>query len=92
MARPWNSITRKLAPSAEIIPMTYRMRSFAPTPGLNSPSATTLMVGGTSTLTMRPSAQTPAMSVAPTPIAIAPMQPWLLVWLSAPMTTEPGST
>ncbi len=67
------------------------MRSLGPTAGRNSPSATTLMVAGTSTFTSRPSAHTPAMSVAPTPMAMAPIAPWLLVWLSAPTTTMPGT-
>ena len=48
------------------------------------------MVAGTWMFTARPSAQTDAISVAPTPKASAPRAPWLVVWLSAPTITAPG--
>ena len=66
------------------------MRSFGVTAALKRPLATTLIVAGTWMLTARPSAQTDAISVAPTPKANAPSAPWLVVWLSAPTMTSPG--
>ena len=66
------------------------MTSFGVTAGLKRPVRTTLMVAGTWMFTARPSAQTDAISVAPTPKASAPRAPWLVVWLSAPTITAPG--
>ena len=90
MALPWNSITLKLAPSAESAPTRWRIRSLGSTRRGSVPLTTTLMVAGTSTLKMLPSAQTPAISVAPMPKANAPTAPWLVVWLSVPTITWPG--
>ena len=90
MASPWNSITRKLAPSAVTLPIRCRIRSFGPTCLGNLPLTTTLMVAGTSTLSTEPSVHTLAISVAPMPKEKAPSAPWLVVWLSVPTTTAPG--
>jgi len=92
MDSPPYSITLKLAPSAVNCPMRYKIKSLGRTFGGNSPCTTTLIVAGTSTFNTRPSAQTEAISVAPTPNANAPNAPWLVVWLSVPTTTAPGWT
>jgi len=92
MAVPWNSSTRKLAPSAVSWPMRFRMMSFGSTPLAGAPLISTRMVSGTSTLSMWPNAHTAAISVAPMPNENAPSAPWLVVWLSVPTTTIPGRT
>ena len=79
IAGPWNSRTLKLAPSAVRRPIRWRMRSLDITWGGNSPTTSTLMVGGTSTLSMLPKVQTEAISVAPIPKAKAPKEPWEVV-------------
>ena len=68
------------------------MRSFGSTCAGIVPLTTTLMVAGTSTLKIEPSAQTPAISVAPMPNANAPIAPCVVVWLSVPTMTWPGRT
>ena len=87
MVSPWNSSTLKFAPCALILPMRCRIRSFGPTNFLKRPFTTTLIVGGTSTFSTLPRAQTLAISVAPMPNANAPSAPWLVVWESVPTTT-----
>lgn len=89
---PWNSRTRKLAPCAVSVPTTWRIRSFGPTCGPNSPFTSILIVVGTSMLRATPSVQTEAISVAPMPNEKAPRAPWLVVWESVPTTTCPGLT
>ena len=68
------------------------MRSFGPTARLELAVGHHLDGGRHFHVDQPPRAHTPAMSVAPTPMAMAPMAPWLLVWLSAPTTTMPGRT
>ena len=75
MVSPWNSMTLKLAPSAEMRPMMCRMMSFGRTFGGSSPLTTTFIVAGTSTLKITPSAHAAAISVAPMPKANAPSAP-----------------
>ena len=89
---PWNSITRKLAPSAVSRPTRCRIRSFGPTFAGKRPLTSTLIVGGTSTLSATPSDHTEAISVAPMPKANAFSAPWLVVCESVPTTTAPGRT
>ncbi len=89
---PWNSSARKFAPCALIFPIRWRIRSFGPTYSGKAPVTTTLIVGGTSTLSAAPSVQTLAISVAPIPNAKAPSAPWLVVCESVPTTTVPGRT
>ena len=92
MVEPWNSMTLKLAPSAVSLPTRFRMMSLGSTPRGSAPSTFTLMVPGTSTFRILPRAHTAAISVAPMPKENAPRAPWLVVWLSVPTTTVPGST
>jgi hypothetical protein len=89
---PWYSRTRKFAPWAVSLPTRWRIRSFGPTCGGNSPVTSTLIVGGTSTFSATPSVQTEAISVAPMPNENAPRAPWLVVCESVPTTTCPGRT
>ena len=89
---PWNSMARKLAPSAVRRPTRWRIRSLGPTCGAKRPETSTLIVCGTSTLRATPRDQTLAISVAPMPKAKALRAPWLVVWESVPTTTAPGRT
>ena len=91
MVDPANSMAQYRAPSTPILPITYRMMSFAEAPAGSSPSTWMRMVSGTLNHARPVAMPTPA-SVEPTPVLNAPMPPYVQVCESAPMMRSPGPT
>ena len=70
-------------------PRVLRMTSLPVSPKGTAPVYSTAMAWGTS-IQLSPRTVATRMSAPPSPMAKAPMPPWLLVWESAPSTTWPG--